>query len=756
MFDKNGKIVSINSPNAKGKVEPYDNIGTFFKTGVSYNNSLSVAGGNNDAAYYLSLSNLQSDGIVPNNTFNKTTVKVSGEAKLSEKFITSGSINYIKSGGDRLQQGSNLSGVMLGLLRTPPSFDNANGFDDPVNNSEAYMFADGTPRAYRPGIYDNPYWSVNRNKFTDDVNRIIGSIQATYMPLNWLSVTYRIGSDWYSDRRKGYTAINSGALPGGQVMEDQHYNRDINSDLIFNIKKDINKDFKTDITLGHNMFQTYHQQLYVQGDNLSVDNYYNLNNASSVISRENQAKKRTAAIYADLGFSYQSLVFLNLTGRNEWSTTLPADANSFFFPSASAGFVFTELPFLKDNKIMPFGKLRVSYAVIGSDASTYATSSYYQGGYFSDGWTSGISSPYFGLTGFTHDNGLGSSNLKPEKLKSFEIGLDLRFFNNKVGLDFAYYDNKNEDLLVWAPMAGSSGYTDQYINAASMENKGVEISLNITPIKNKVWDWEVNINFTKNNNLVTKLAEGVDNVGLGGFTGAEIRAVVGKPYGSIYGTQWVKDADGNIVIFADPSNPGYGSPAMSDKEDFLGTVQPDWTAGIGSSLKYKNLSFSFLFDIKAGGKMWNGTKGIMYALGTHADTENRGEGEIISGVTGHYDGNGNLVVDGTNSLITVKDQAWYSGLGGGFGGPTEQFIEDANWVRLREVSLYYSLSKKILGKCIFKGVDIFVTGKNLWLSTPYTGVDPETSLYGASNAQGLDYFNMPGTRTYIVGLKVKL
>ncbi|MEI8203986.1 MAG: SusC/RagA family TonB-linked outer membrane protein [Bacteroidota bacterium] len=756
LYDKNGRIVSMNSPLATKKVTPYDNLGTFFKTGVSYNNALSVSGGNNDAAYYLSLSNLTSEGIVPNNTFNKTTIKVSGEAKLSQKFTTSGSVNYIKSGGDRLQQGSNLSGVMLGLLRTTPSFDNSNGFSDPVNTPAAYLFPDGTERSYRPGIYDNPYWSVNQDKFTDDVNHIIGSIQASYLPLDWLNITYRIGTDWYSDRRKGYFAINSGANPLGQTMEDQHYNRDINSDLIVTIKKDISKDFKADLTIGQNMYQTYHQQLYVEGDQLNVSNYYNINNASSILARENQAEKRTAAFYGDLGLSYQSMAFLNITGRNEWSTTLPADANSFFFPSASAGFVFTELPFLKDNKILPFGKLRVSYAVIGSDASIYATHSTYAGGFFQDGWTTGISSPYFGLVGYTKDNGLGSSNLKPEKLKSFEIGVDLRFLNNKVGLDFTYYDNKNEDLLIWAPMAGSSGYTDQYINAASMENKGIEITLNATPIKNKDWTWDININFTKNNNMVTKLADGVDNVGLGGFTGAEIRAVVGKPYGSIYGTQWIKDANGNVVIFENASTPGFGSPKMSDQEAYLGTVQPDWTSGIGSSLKYKNITLSFLFDIKAGGKMWNGTKGIMYALGTHADTEDRGTSEVISGVQGHYDGNGNLVIDGTNTLTTVKNQAWYTGVGGGFNGPTEQFIEDANWVRLREVSLYYSLSKKILGKSIFKGVDVFVTGKNLWLSTPYTGVDPETSLYGASNAQGLDYFNMPGTRTYIVGLKVKL
>jgi len=760
-WDQNGIIVSKNDPRATGAaVNAYDNLGTFFKTGYTYNNSINIAGGNENATYYMSISNLQSDGIVPKNTFDKTTVKVSGETKLSSKFIASGSVNYINSGGVRIQQGSNLSGLMLGMLRTPITFDNANGSDDPVNDSTAYMFEDGSQRSYRGyGIYDNPYWTVNMNEFKDDVNRMLGNVALTYMPLEWLNITYRLGTDFYSDRRKAHFAINSSAWTAGQVFEDQHYNKDFNGDLIANINHSITKDFKFTLTVGHNMFQTYHQQLYVQGDQLTLPDFYHLSNASTITTRENQNKKRTSAIYGDLGLAYQSILFLNITGRNEWSTSLPEDKNSFFFPSFSLGFVFTELGGLKDNKIMPFGKLRASYAIIANDAFIYGTQQYFAPTNYGDGWTTGISFPFAGYTGYMADNGLGNLGLMPEKLKSFEVGADLRFLNNRLGVDFAYYINKNEDLIIWVPLAGTSGYTDRLMNAAKMENKGIELLVTGTPIKSKNGkiQWDLILNFSKNKNMVVELAEGVENVGLGGFTGSEIRAVVGKPYGSIFGTQWVKDGDGNVVINDDLTDPNYGRPIMSDEEGYLGTVQPDWTMGITSALQVYGFNFSFLVDIKKGGVMWNGTKGIMYALGTHIDTETRGETVTMEGVMGHLDAEGNLITAGAENTITTElDQSWYNGLGGGFGGPSEQFVEEANWVRLREVNLTYSLNSKWLTKTFFKGIDLFVSGRNLLLFTPYTGIDPETNLYGASNAQGIDYFNMPNTRSYTFGLKVQL
>lgn len=761
MFDNHGRIVGESALNANQKATPYDNLSNFFETGVTSVSSLSLAGGTENASYFNSFSYSTTQGVVPNNNYEKYTFKISGDARLSNIFRISGSANYIKSGGNRIQQSSNLSGVMLGLLRTTPSFDNSNGLKDPVDNPAAYIFPDGSQRSYRWGIYDNPYWTVNRNGFEDDVNRIIAMATIICDPASWISITYRLGNDFYIDRRKGYFAINSAQFPAGQVMEDHHTNWDINSDLLVNLKKSFN-DFNINVMLGNNIFQHYHQQIYAQGDNLSQPDFYNISNASSVINREIITEKRTAAFFGDIGLSYKSLVFVNFTGRNEWSTTLPKSKNSFFFPSVSAGFVFTELPALVDGKVLSFGKVRASYAIVANDAPEYSTGTYYAASYWNDGWTNGISFPFQGYTGFMNDDLLGNAVLRPEKMKSFEVGAELRFFVNRLSLDLTYFNNRNEDLILVVPLAGSSGYVAQTMNAGEMKNSGIEAILGGTPVKKNFWQWDLGINFAKVNNEVISLAEGVESVNLGGYTGSDIRAVEGMPYASIYGTQWIKDDQDQIIIDDRPTingepNDHYGYPFQDEEEGALGSALPDWTMGINSNLSYKNFMFYFLFDIKQGGYLWNGTKGALYSFGMHEDTEDRGSTTVFDGVMGHPetnpDGTITYVTSGPNSIEAIKDEAWYNGLGGGFAGPAEQFVEEASWVRLREVSLSYTFDE-LLKNTFIKSATLILSGKNLWLSTPYSGIDPETSTFGASNAQGIDYFNMPNTRSYMVTLKV--
>jgi len=758
-WDKNGLIVGKNDPTSNGKaVTPYDNLKNFFQTGVSYNNDLSLSGGNESSTYYFSMSNSTSKGIIPLNTFDKTTVKIAGDTKLSKKISTSGSVNYINSGGYRIQQGSNMSGLMLGLLRTPVTFDNANGYSDPANTPDAYTFIkDGyvsQPRTYRGfGKYDNPYWTVNENPYRDDVNRIIGNFAVVYNPLEWLNFTYRLGNDWYTDKRKGDFAIGSAAFPTGQIMLDNQYNMDINSDFICNISRNITNDIKSNLTLGQNMYQTKFHQTYVQGDQLALPDFYNISNALTVQSKEFIDQKRTAAFYGDLGLDYKSMVFLDVTGREEWTTTL---SKPFFFPSASLGFVFTELPSLVKNSVLSFGKVRASYANVANDAPTLQSLNYYSSAAFLDGWTTGISFPFEGQTGYMIDPTLGNAGLKPEEMRSLEFGTELKFFKNRLGIDFTYYNNKNQNVILDVPVAGSSGYAAKLMNAATMVNKGIEAMLDVTPVKTKDWEWNMLFNFTKNNNMVVALAPGVDNVYIGGFTGSEIRAVVGQPYGEIYGTDWVKDGSGNIVINDDPTSSSYRQPMMSETEVSLGNTQAKWLLGITNTLKYKNVSLSFLVDIKAGGVMWNGTKGALDYFGTAKNTETRGDSIIMTGVQGHYDSHGTLITNGTNTMYTIRDENWYTGVGGGFGGPTSQFVEKANWVRLRQITLSYSLGDNIVKKTGFKAISVYFTGKNLWLKTPYTGVDPETSLFGSHNAQGIDYFNMPSTKTFTFGIKLAI
>lgn len=749
-----GNIVGQSNPNARPdlNVGPYDNVGNFFQTGVTYNNALSIAGGTGGTTYYLSIANTSSEGIVPNNTFQRTNVALAGESKLSDRFTTEGRISYTNSGGVRVQQGSNTSGVMLALMRMPPNFDITGGSNDPTDDEASYILPDGRQRnAYNGGGYDNPFWTVNMNQFEDNVNRVTGHASLSFDATDWLDVTYRIGSDFYSDRRNQFFARGSRTLPNGQVFEDQHFVRDFNSDLIFNVNTNITDDIRFTGLFGQNMYQTQYQRLYSQGDNLTVPGFYNLSNAASLYTSESKSKKRTAAIFADFGFDYRSMVFLNFTGRNEWSTTLPESENSFFFPSVSGSFVFTELPGMQDNPILPFGKIRASYAEIANDAFVFATNPVFAAASWGDGWTNGISFPGWGTAGFNMGATLANPELKPERLKSFEVGFDLRFLNNRLGVDFTYYDNTNEDLILSVPIAKSSGYYFANMNAAKMKNSGVELTVNANPVRTSDFRWDLNINFTKNTNEVLELADGVENVFLAGFVGAQARAVVGQSYGSIYGDYWEKHENGQRLIIDDPDDPFFGFPRMADGETNLGNVLPDWTMGINNTLSYRDISLSFLFDIKQGGVMWNGTRGAMYYFGSHEDTELREPDDpkyVFDGVKS----------DGSpNDIPVLRDINWFVlGEGSGFTGPTEEFIEETDWVRLRELTLSYRLSRSLMERTVFQSAEIYFTGRNLWLSTPYTGVDPETSLIGAQNGQGLDYYNMPGTKSFMVGLRVTL
>jgi TonB-linked SusC/RagA family outer membrane protein len=729
--------------------QTYDNLNSFFQTGVAYNNALSLSGGNERSSVYFSLSNLTHEGIVPNNTFQRTTATVSGETKLTDKITTSGRISYTNSGGTRIQQGSNTSGVMLALTRMPISFDMTGGSDDPANDPTSYMKPGGLQRnAYGGGGYDNPFWTANMNPFTDNVDRMIGNWGITYMATDWLTFNYKIGTDFYRDARKQIIAIGSRTFPSGEVWEDHFYRQDINSDLMANMNFDLSEDFKLTALVGNNMYQYKYQNLYSRIGGLVIPDFYNLSNAASQQTSEFHSKKRTAALYGDLGLDYKGMVYLNFTARNEWSTTLPDGANSFFYPSFSGSFIFTELPGLADNNILPFGKIRASYAIIGNDAPIFATSQLYVSAAVGDGWTpTAIQFPAFGTPAYNMSTTLANRELKPERTTTFEVGVDLRFVDNRIGLDLTYFDMNSEDLILPVPIAGSSGYTTANLNAASMTNKGIEAVLKLTPVRTKDFNWNIDFNFTKINNEVTLLAEGVPSVFLGGFVGKQVRAVVGNPYGSIFGTDFLRDANDKLIIQSDPAKAGYGYPINNPEDQNIGNVMPNWTLGINNSFSYKAFSLSFLWDIKNGGVMWNGTRGANLNFGMTPDSEARGQDYIFDGVKQS---------GGTNDIVVQPDQAWYTTLGGGFNGPGRPYVDPTDWVRLRELYFGYSLPMSAISKVGLKKAEIYFTGRNLLLFTDYDGVDPETSLYGADNAQGLDYYNMPGVKSFMFGIKIDI
>ncbi len=741
--------------------DPYD----FFQTGVTFNNSINFSGGTESTNYYFSYSNYSTEGVIPNNTLNKNTFKFSGETEIFEGFRTSTNVQYLNNTMNQIQQGSNTSGLMLGLLRTPPNF----------NNEYGYQFDDQTQRTYRGGGgFDNPYWVVNEITSPDKTNRMIGDVTMNYEPAGWINLKYKLGTDWYNRTSSDYYEIHSSQYTSGRSYKQQTSSQHINSDFIINITRDLGEDFSANVFLGNNLFQR--RWYYVAGNALGLLEYDwdNLANTNDPVAYEGEQIVRRAAFFGDLGFSYQSMLFMNFTARQEWSTTMPENNNGFFYPSVSAGFVFTEIEALKSD-LLPFGKIRASYAITASDANPYRLRTlWYQAG-AGDGWTNGIRFPFKDMASFTLDNVIGNNIMKPETQKSLEIGTNLRFRDNKFQLDLAYFFNQNLDLLMEAPIATSTGFDSKYMNTATMETRGFEISLRASVIEINDFAWNINANFANPETKVTSLATGATNVNvlrdIGGFGDPQIHAVLNNSYRLIYGSKFLTNDNGHYIIDDRQEEETYQYPIQSLDLGIIGKVEPDYTIGITNDFRYKNLQISALLDIKVGGQMWNGTKGALYYYGKHKDTETRNtETESWTGLYGHYNNKGELVHyetdengdriekegPGDKADVEVKlDEAWHYGYGPGsaFTGPQSQFIEDTDWFRLRDLTISYAFSDNLMNQTFFKRLEIYFTGKNLILLTPYTGVDPETSLFGNSNAQGIDYFNMPGTRTYLLGIR---
>jgi len=740
-YDVDGAIVSNNSEYATGDpINIYDHY-NFFQTGISTNTTLSLSGGSDKATFYTSTSYTSTTGVVPNSNWKRFTVKVAGDANLSETFKILGSINYMKSGGDRMQKGVSWSGVMLGILRTPPTFDNAAG----------YEFPDGSQRNYRHGSgYDNPYWSVNKNLFKDDVNHMIGHIGFNWFVTNWMQVKYKLGGDFNNTHFKNYYAIGSNEQANGSVHVVSSNHRIINSDLIIQLNHRFNNHWETSFKLGHNMFESFGNSVSGRALGLELPGFYHLSNSSDITTSESSSQVRHAGMFGDLELSYNQMVYLSLTGRNDWSTTLPKDNNSFFYPSASIGWVFTGLNFLKDNKILPYGKLRFSLAQIANDPGPYQTFTGYYRPWIWDyySWV-GLNFPLLGETGFTLSNTLGNPELEPELTTSWEMGVDLKFLDNRLAVDFTYFNNYSDGLLLPVQLSGASGFYQVNMNAAGMSTKGIEAIIYGNPIRKTNWHWDFTFNFTRYKNMVEHIPDNMESLGLG-WRDPWLVAKEGYPYQSFFGYDWYRDENGKILIDDDAESPGYGFPLGYDTEEtiYLGKVNPDWTLGWTNNLIYRNLTLTFLLEFKKGGNMFNGTKGSLYYYGAHKDQESREPGDevIFEGVK---------VSDGsTNDIKVVKGQNWYfNGQGSTNTGMGSPFIENAGWIRLREIALTYNIRESIFKDGWIKGLEFYIACKNLWLQTEYSGIDPETSLYGAYNAQGIDYYNNPGTKSYTLGFR---
>lgn len=739
----NGTNQSWGPSLANAGLKGYDNTGNFFKTGVTYNNNLAIDGGSDKTMYRFSYSNYKNDGVIPNTWMKRNTVRLNAEHKLSDKLSVGTNISYANTQTQKPQNGSNLAGVMLGLLRMPTSFD-----------IRDYQYAEtGNNKTYY-GVYDNPLYSVNKNTYKDNVNRVFGNTYINYKAASWLDINYKIGLDQYSQRSTQVYAVSStgddNSARYGQMNIDNLNHFQIYSDLLLTAKKTFKEKWNTSLTLGNNIWHTKNTDDFSRGRNMAVPGLYNLNNTSERYASNVITTSRTYAGFFDAAIDYKSAIFLGITGRNEWSSAYDQNKRSYFYPAVNTSIVISEL--VKLPKWFSFAKVRGAYAKVGLAPASYQNKTYYKQNALTDGFTNGNTFPYMGNVGYGVNNSLGSTNLKPEKQRGYEVGAEVKFFNGRLNLDVTYYDQKSSDVLLYRPIAPSSGANEVYTNSAEISNKGWEVAFSATPIEKKNFKWDINITWYRNVSKVLKLTDGVTEFNIeSGFDGIGAYAIVGQPFGAFYGTTWQKTGDGKLII--DPST---GLPIIDPKNKNLGNAQPDWLSGIRNSFTYKNFYFTFLWDIRKGGKIWNGTRARLNSLGTSKESEDREHPYTIDGVysTGvNADGTASYGSTANTTSITAKDYYRIYQGDPAFGGVTSTVIEDGGWVRLREVSLSYRINIK--NKKFLQYIDLSISGRNLLLFTKYKGVDPETSLTGAgSNIQGYDYFNNPGTKSVFFGLKI--
>lgn len=746
------------------------NFDQVYQNGHFFENNLSITGGNQNSTVFASISDMNQEGIIRNNSdYRRTTARVNVSHLLSDMIKLKTSTTYAKSVSNRIRRGVTSSGLNLGLLRTPPDFDITGYRGDYYASSDASpvsdrhrsfrepLGADGTP------TYNNPLWTINEQESLVDVDRFITSLEMTVDPTKWLSLIGRVGLDHYSEMQQDFFTPGSasGDLTPGRFDKGLARNSIFNMDYIAKAGKAFSKNFRGDILFGFNF---NHRQLITDGSYIS--NFIQFTDVASGIRDMDNAlpedrfvnstfgQERTVGVYTSGSFSAYDMLFVNGTLRAESASTFgEASDNTFYFPSVSVAWQFTKLPPLV-NDLLSFGKLRFSYGEVGVQPQRYKTSTSYISPNFSDATGGGsLAGALYGNGVFIPSTTRGSLSLLPERKKELEVGADLRFFSDRLSLNATYFTNRTEDVLLDFPIANSRGITRLYTNGAEIENKGIEMDMGYNIIRTRNWNWNMGLIFTKVDNMVTRLGEGLD-IDLGGLSSISARAIEGYPVGVLSGGTILRD-DNDEIIFDE-----FGFPEQDIVNGVIGDPNPDWQGSATTSVSYKNLSFSVLLETFQGADIFAGSKAVMYDLGTWGPSavETTANQNLL-------ESNGNVIMTGETFRGIVHNygagpvaltESWYNGIGGYFGGGIDElYIEDGSWTRIREISLSYRIvSEWLKQKVGVQSAELSAVGRNLFLWTEFEGNDPDTNLNGISKARGLEYFNNPATKSYVFTVSV--
>jgi TonB-linked SusC/RagA family outer membrane protein len=743
--------------NLFGTTVPYqaypNNTKDFFRTGKVYDNSISFTTGNEKSNLAVVISNTTQEGYVPSEEFKRTNFSVGGNSVLENGLNIGGNLAYTKSFQHNTQGGA-INAVGNGSAFGRILFQGRNWdlqgqpYLNPLTNGSIY-FVDVSQS-------DNPRWSAENAGIESKTDRYVANFNIGYDIKDWLNVTWRAGVNGYNQRSTDWFRPGSrGAGGSGQITNFDVSFQELQSDLLITFNKDLGQELNLRAILGHGFNQRVTEAQAYLGTGY-VDFYINdIDNTNAVIPfGGNFSKRRIVGVYADVSLGYRDYLFLNLTGRNDQSSTLPTANNSFFYPSVSAGFVFSEAISLPS--FINYGKVRASFAEVGGDTAPYQIFQVYNVNPGSINQT-GNAYPFLGTSAATLENTARDPNLKPERTREYEVGMELKGWNNRITADVALYRKISRDQIAAIAIPQASGFTGLFTNIGELSNQGIELSIGFTPVKlTNGFTWDLRGVYTHNKSKVEKLQMPnglpISEITLRNTFSGTVQSVhiVGQEYGLIKGTVSARDDEGNLLI-----DPASGQLISDPNPAVVGNPNPDFIMGLTNTFSWKGIVLSAVFDWRQGGDLFSNTVNTYLGRGVTKDTESRELGAIIPGVYGDpntaeplRDEGGNKIPNQTNIGLNT----YYFGNSFGINGQDEWAIWDATVFRLREVVLGYNLPKSILSKTPFGSARVAFTGRNLWYLAPnfpeHTNFDPEISQFGNSNAQGFDFAATPSVKRW--------
>ena len=717
----------------------YDNDGDFFELGHTFNNSLNISQATESGNYSIGLGNSNQTGIITNTGMKRYTAKISAETNLSKSWKTGFSGNYVQSDIDKA---SSANDGVLGTVYSAPISYNLKGIPNHLP-SDPY-----TQIHYRSVSFNNPYWAMENNIFNERTNRFFGNGYASFSPeVNWgreskLNVKYQLGVDSYSTNLQDIFEFGSGGRQG-TIRNYGTTAATYNSLLTVNYGVKLSDDITLNFLAGNEIVDDNVKRYSETGQNFNFGGWKHIDNANVKTPTESQFQYRTVGFFANLDLAYKSLLFLNITGRNDIVSRMPVNNNSFFYPSASLGLVLSELHGMKDNSTISYLKLRASYAQVGQ-AGTYLNNYYsapvYGGGF----WASApVIYPISGVTSYSPFTTLYDPNLKPQNTKSVELGVEGKFFDNIVSVDYTFSRQDVDNQIFPVPLAGSTGAEELLMNGGKIHTNAHEVSLNFNPLKTKNTNLTFGFNFTKIDNYVDELAPGVESIFLGGFVTPQVRAGVADKFPVIYGGGFAKDAQGRILVDEDPTSSTYGMP-MSGEPGVIGSVSPKFLLGGNASFRFQRFTLSTVFEWKNGGQMYSGSNGLMNLYGMGSDTEDRGNAFVYPGFKA--DGSANNISRGGSGDLSAY-QTLYADV---LGNIDEAYIYENSFVKMREIALNYKFPK--FNNRTNLSATAFARNILIWSKLP--NFDPESAQGNTNMGGSFERFSVPQTSSF--GLSLNL